>query len=74
VYYKKRSSTLAVDVFKRCVAAQPNNPIYQSHLGLAYAQGGNRALARQALETAFKLKPDFDGAAEARRVLQSLGG
>ena len=74
VYYKKQLSSLAVDAFKRCVAAQPDNALYLAHLGLAYAQAGNRQLARQTLQKALKLNGNFDGADEARRVLQSLGG
>ncbi|HKV98478.1 MAG TPA: tetratricopeptide repeat protein [Vicinamibacterales bacterium] len=74
VYYKKRVSALAVAAFKRSVAAQPQNALYLSHLGMAYAQAGSRALARQTLEKALKISTTFDGADEARRLLQSLGG
>lgn len=50
----------------------PSNPVFHFHLGLAYAQNGNKAAARQALERAPKLKGDFEGADEARKLLGSL--
>ena len=74
VYYKKGLSTLAITSLKQSVAASPKNPQYLYHLGLAYAQGGDKVNARQTLETALKLKADFAGAEEARKVLSSLVG
>jgi tetratricopeptide (TPR) repeat protein len=74
VYYKKGLSTLAVAAFQRSVQLQPDNASYVGHLGLAYAQSGDKVKARQSLERALKLKADFDGADEARKVLKSIGG
>ena len=39
----------------------------------AYARVGERAKARRALDEALRLSPSFAGAAEARKVLASLG-
>jgi Flp pilus assembly protein TadD len=50
----------------------PKNPIYQFHIGLAYAQLGEDAKARRALEYALKVAPGFDGAPEAKKTLASL--
>ena len=72
--YKKGLSTLAVAAFQRSVNLQPDNPSYVGHLGLAYAQSGDKDKARQTLQRALHLKEDFDGAAEARQVLKSLEG
>ena len=74
VYYKKGLSTLAISSLKRSVAATPDSPVFLGHLGLAYAQNGDKDKARETLERALKLKADFDGADEARKVLQSIGG
>jgi tetratricopeptide (TPR) repeat protein len=74
VYYKKGLSTLAVAAFQRSVQLQPDNASYVGHLGLAYAQNGDKFKARQSLERALTLKADFDGADEARKVLKSIGG
>jgi Flp pilus assembly protein TadD len=54
------------------VSAAPNRPVPHFHLGLVYAKLGDTANARASLERALKLKPDFAGADEARRVLASL--
>ena len=72
VYYKKDLAALAVPLFSSSIAEAPLNPTYHLHLGLAYAKQGHAANARQSLERALELKPDFDGAQEARSTLQSL--
>jgi Tfp pilus assembly protein PilF len=48
--------------------------IYHYHLGLAYAKSNEAARARTSIEHALELKPDFQGADEARKVLASLVG
>jgi Flp pilus assembly protein TadD len=74
LYYKKGLATLAVPPLRESVKSDPKNPIYQYHLGLAYAKNGDTANARQALTQALSLKPNFEGAEDARRVLASLAG
>jgi tetratricopeptide (TPR) repeat protein len=74
VYYKRKLWDLAIVSFKQSVSAQPDNPVYLYHLGMAYVQNGNRALGRTTLEKALRLKPDFPGADEARKTLQTVGG
>ena len=71
VYYKKGLSALAIASLKQCAAADPQNPSYLYHLGLAYSQNGDKVLARQTLERALKIQPDFAGADEARKVIGS---
>ena len=44
----------------------------QYHLGLAYASAGDATLATKSLSQALALKPDFDGAQEAKALLGSL--
>jgi Flp pilus assembly protein TadD len=46
--------------------------LFQYHLGLAYAQMGDDAKARVALERALKVAPRFPDAADAKRVLATL--
>ncbi len=72
-YYKQGTYTLALDPLKQSVSAAPNRPVPHFHLGLVYAKLGDAANAKASLETALKLKPDFAGADEARRVLASIG-
>jgi hypothetical protein len=52
--------------------AVPANPVYQYHLGLAYSRTEDPTRAREFLEAALRLKPDFAGAADARTILSTL--
>ena len=73
VYIKKQLPSLAIPPLRLAVEKVPGNPLFHYHLGLAYSQTGDKAAARQALEQALKLKPDFEGAEDARKVLGTLG-
>ena len=66
IYIKKQLPGLAIPPLTLAVERQPTNPSFQYHLGLAYANAGNKEAARQRLDRALKLKPDFDGADDAR--------
>jgi len=73
VYIKKQLPSLAIPPLRLAVEKDPGNPAFHYHLGLAHSQAGDKAAARQALERALKLKTDFEGAEDARKVLRSLG-
>jgi tetratricopeptide (TPR) repeat protein len=72
VYYKKGLSSLAIASLRRAVTAQQDNPIYQYHLGAAYAQSGDKELARKTLDRALNMSANFSGADDARKILQSV--
>ena len=72
VYYKKNLAPTAIPLLQASVDRDPRDPIYQYHLGLAYAKSGDKARARQCLEQALRLAPDFSGSAEAKRALATL--
>lgn len=72
IYYKKHATTQAVSFLMQSVDINPNNAVYQFHLGMTYAQAGEDAKARRALQRALELQKDFDGAALARKTLSSL--
>ena len=74
IYYKKGLASLAIPHFQDSVQQQPDNATFRYHLGLAYAQAGDSASARRSLERALALASDFDGAADARRLLVELEG
>jgi tetratricopeptide (TPR) repeat protein len=74
IYYKKGLATLAVPPFEKSIEKDPKDPVYYYHLGLAYARSGDSPKARQALQQALKMAPNFRGAADARQVLASLKG
>jgi tetratricopeptide (TPR) repeat protein len=72
IYYKKDLQPQAIAAFKASLEKDAKSAVYHSHLGLAYAKAGDVSNARQHLTTAFKLQANFDGAAEAKKVLESL--
>jgi len=72
VYLKKDLPSLAVPLLRQAVEKEPSNAGFHYRLGLAYAGTGEKALARQELERALSLRPDFDGAADARALLGKL--
>jgi tetratricopeptide (TPR) repeat protein len=72
VYLKKELPALAIAPLKLAVDKEPADPSFHYHLGLAYARCGDKALARQSLERALRLKADFGGADDARGVLKTL--
>jgi tetratricopeptide (TPR) repeat protein len=72
IYYHKGMLAPAIRELEEAVQRDATQPLYQYHLGVAYARHGNQNGARRALEAALRLKSDFDGAAEARRILSTL--
>jgi len=74
IYHNKGLTSLAVATLKQSVKAVPQSAVYLCHLGLAYAQNGDKAEARELLDRALKLDPSFDGAEDARKVRRFLQG
>jgi tetratricopeptide (TPR) repeat protein len=72
LYCKKHLNTQAIFYLQQSVDSDRNNPVYQYHLGTAYAQNGEDAKARRLLERALELRKDFEGASDARKVLATL--
>jgi tetratricopeptide (TPR) repeat protein len=72
VYYKRDLATLAIPPLKASVAADPSNPYYHYHLGLAYAKAGETAAARESLERVLELNPKFEEAEQVKAALASL--
>jgi len=72
IYYKKGLSSRAVEAFENSTLKSPTNPMYAYHLGLAYQKNGDTAKAKTELERALRLKPDFEGAADAKKILESM--
>ena len=73
IYYKKHLAPLAISTLTVSAEKDPDNAVYQYHLGLAYAGAGDAKRAKQLLARALELKSDFSGAQEARELLRSLG-
>jgi putative PEP-CTERM system TPR-repeat lipoprotein len=69
IYYQRHAIGQAIRHFELSVAADPGNPKYHYHLGLAHSKNGETDRARRALQTALKLNPRLT---EAQTVLVSL--
>jgi Flp pilus assembly protein TadD len=74
IYYKKGLASLAVSTLQQGAGQAPTNPTLHYHLGLAYLKNGDRKQARESLERALKLNPQFASADDAKRVLSTIKG
>jgi tetratricopeptide (TPR) repeat protein len=72
VRFRRQEYAEAITALKRSVEEDPSNPTYLYHLGLAHARAGQAEEARQSLKRALSLKPDFEGASDARKMLTEL--
>jgi Flp pilus assembly protein TadD len=72
IYLQKDLGALAVSSFRVCVEKAPANAVYRYHLGLAYPRTEDPTRAREFLEAALRLNPDFAGVADARKILSTL--
>ncbi|NJL59095.1 MAG: tetratricopeptide repeat protein [Desulfobacteraceae bacterium] len=72
VLYKKGRYPSAIQEFKESVEKMPENAVARYHLGLAYYQNQQKALAKEQLEKALSLNSKFDGAEEAKKILSQL--
>ena len=73
-YLKNDLVLPAIDALESAVKANPKQPEYQYHLGMAQLRAGNRAKARAALAVAVGTGTPFTGIEEARKALASIGG
>lgn len=72
ILFKRGVHQRALTLLRESASKLPDNPQVQYHLGMAYAQVGDQANARKALEVAVKSTADFQGKDEARKTLASL--
>ena len=73
-FYHKQVYTSAIDLFKEAVKKEPDNALFNYHLGLAYAKSGQAGLARQQLDRVVKIKPNFPDVEELRRAVAEAKG
>jgi len=73
-FYHKHVYTSAINLFKEALKKEPDNALYNYHLGLAYAKSGQTALARQQLERVVKIKPDFPEIDQLRQAVAEAKG
>jgi Flp pilus assembly protein TadD len=73
-FYHKAVYGSAITLFKEAVKKEPDNPLFNYHLGLAYAKSGQEALARQQLDRVVKIKPNYPDVDELRRAIAQVKG
>ena len=73
IYVKKNMGSMAITPLQSSVQKSPAEPVYHYHLGMAYLDAGEFDKAKTSLSKALALKPDFDGAEDARKALASIG-
>jgi tetratricopeptide (TPR) repeat protein len=73
IYVKKGLYSVAVPLLKAAADKDPKKVAFHYHLGMAYFGSNEKANAKAALERALKMDPNFDGSAEARKVLAEIG-
>ena len=73
VYIRKNLNDTAISLLRPLLARQPRNPLYHYHLGLALLQKGERAAARQSLQTALSLNPSKEDEQRIREALAKAG-
>jgi tetratricopeptide (TPR) repeat protein len=71
-YYKLGAPESAVVQLKECAQKDPNNPLYQYHLGMAHMAARHFDLAEQSLRKALLDDPNFPDAASARAALAKI--
>jgi tetratricopeptide (TPR) repeat protein len=73
-FYHKHVYGSAITLFKEAVKKDPDNALFNYHLGLAYARNGQTALARQQLDRVVRIQPNFPDVDELRRALAEAKG
>jgi tetratricopeptide (TPR) repeat protein len=76
-FYQKGIYPSAISMFQEAIklgakSKEPENATYHYHLGLAYARAAQPTLAKQHLERALKINPNYSGAEEVKKELAQL--
>ena len=71
---RRQVYTSAINLFKEAVKKEPDNALFNYHLGLAYAKTGQAGLAKQQLDRVVKIKPNFPDVDELRRAVAEAKG
>jgi tetratricopeptide (TPR) repeat protein len=72
IYYLKGTYLNAIAELQDSVQLAPDNPAINYHLGMAYYKNNKEDGAKEFLEKALELDPNFKDAEEARKILNEL--
>jgi Flp pilus assembly protein TadD len=73
ILLKKDLASRAMPLLEAAAKKVPGEPQFRYHLGMAYFKAGDWNKSRAELEKALSLKPDLEGADEARKTLSIVG-
>lgn len=73
IYLKQRKTDLALQTFQSLVQKDPENSTYRFHLGLAMAEKGQRAEARDEMEKALRRSQDPQERQKIQESISKLG-
>ncbi|HTT61041.1 MAG TPA: tetratricopeptide repeat protein [Bryobacteraceae bacterium] len=72
IYLKKNMSDNAMDIFQGLVTKVPTNATYRFHLGMAYAQKGDKPSALRELQQALRSSPAKDEENKIKDMINKL--
>jgi tetratricopeptide (TPR) repeat protein len=72
IYLKKNMSDNAMDIFQGLVNKTPGNSTYRFHLGMAYAQKGDKPKALKELQRALQSSPQKDEENKIKDLINKL--
>ena len=77
VYYQKGAYKSAIDLFQEAIKLTeknktPDDATFHYHLGLAYQKDNQPGLAKQHLERALKINPNYSSASDVKKALSQL--
>jgi tetratricopeptide (TPR) repeat protein len=73
IYLKKNQPDNAIDILKELVSKAPGQSTYRFHLGMAYAQKGDKSKAIEQLREALKHNPAKDEREQIQQLIARLG-
>jgi Flp pilus assembly protein TadD len=71
MYYLQNSAAAGIPFLTRAADAEPRNAVYRYHLGAALLKTNQRDRGRRELQRALALSAAFDGADDAKRLLEA---
>ena len=72
IFYLKGSYLNAIAELRDSVELAPDNATIHYHLGLAYHKNNQQDEAKESLEKALEIAPNFKGAEDARKILEAI--
>jgi tetratricopeptide (TPR) repeat protein len=72
IYYLKGSYLSAIAELQDSLSREPDNAVINYHMGMAQFKNNDKIKAKEFLQKALEIDPDFKGASEARKVLDEI--